>query len=158
MIAVCSNVHVTRRIISSGYQYDQAKLRFSLSKSRFFIQLGRRASSISWSDFPLVSNTFLLTKTNPIKQKVAKMAYRTFGPSCSSNRKKNRPTKKFITQCTAKQRPMAFALIRLGNISDKSSVGTGPAPSAKVRTTRSTPPTERYNDILCDTKELAAII
>lgn len=96
---------------------------------------GRRASSISWRDFPFVSSIFFFTKANPIKQKVAKNVYTSLGPSSSSNRKNNRPTKKFTAQWTDMQRAMAFALIRLENISDKRRLGTGPAPIAKLRTT-----------------------
>lgn len=39
-----------------------------------------------------------------------------------------------ITQCTDIQTAMAFALILLGNISGSRRTGTGPAPSANVKT------------------------
>lgn len=58
---------------------------------------GRSAISISWSDLPLVSTTFLFTKTTAIKQKVQNIEYKSCGPSCSSKRRKSKPTKKFIT-------------------------------------------------------------
>lgn len=57
----------------------------------------RRATSISWSDLPLVSTTFFFTKATAIKQNVAKIVYKIWGPICSSKRRKSRPTKKFIT-------------------------------------------------------------
>lgn len=41
---------------------------------------------------------------------------------------------KKITQCTAMQTAIAFALTRPGNISDRSRLGTGPAPRENVKT------------------------
>ncbi|MFS7916826.1 hypothetical protein Hanom_Chr03g00181921 [Helianthus anomalus] len=39
-----------------------------------------------------------------------------------------------VTQCTDMQKAMAFALIRLGNISERRRPGTGPAPIANENT------------------------
>jgi hypothetical protein len=58
---------------------------------------GISAISISWSDFPFVSNTFFFTKNTATRQKLPKTVYKTKGPICSSKRKNKRPTKKFIT-------------------------------------------------------------
>lgn len=58
---------------------------------------GRSAISISWSDFPLVSTTFLFTNATAIKQNVAKAEYRSCGPIFANNCRKSNPTKKFIT-------------------------------------------------------------
>lgn len=58
---------------------------------------GRSAISISWSDFPLVSTTFLFTNATAIKQNVAKPEYRSWGPIFSNSCRKSNPTKKFIT-------------------------------------------------------------
>lgn len=39
-----------------------------------------------------------------------------------------------LTQCTDIQKAIAFALIRLGNISGSKRPGTGPAPTANIKT------------------------
>lgn len=70
---------------------------FFKQENNFHYSCGRRAISISWSDFPLVSTTFLFTKATAIKQKVPNIEYKSCGPSCSNSRKNSRPTKKFIT-------------------------------------------------------------
>lgn len=54
-----------------------------------------------------------------------------------NEKKKNHRSKESIiriTQCTAMHTAIALALIRLGNISDSSRLGTGPAPRANVKT------------------------
>lgn len=51
---------------------------------------------------------------------------------------------------------MAFALIRLGNISDNRSPGTGPTPMANDKTNSRTPPTESNTTEDPETKELPA--
>lgn len=63
----------------------------------YLYSTGRSAISISWSDFPFVSTTCLFTKNTAIKQNVPKTVYRTWAPICSSNGRKSKPTKKFIT-------------------------------------------------------------
>lgn len=66
--------------------------------SRWYLYSGgRSAISISWSDLPFVSTTFLHTNIAAIKQKDANMEYKTCGPSCSNICKNSRPTKKFTT-------------------------------------------------------------
>jgi len=48
--------------------------------------------------------------------------------------KKIKDSHERITQCTAMQTASAFALIRLGNISDSRRLGTGPAPRENINT------------------------
>nr|GMC63463.1 hypothetical protein Iba_chr02cCG13620 [Ipomoea batatas] len=91
----------------------------------------------------MVSITFFFTKPTAITQKAPNIAYNNWGPSLSSKRKNSKPTRKLNTQCTDIQNAIAFALIRLGNISARRRPGTGPAPMANENTHESMPPTER---------------
>lgn len=52
----------------------------------------------------------------------------------SDTRTETGESMKTITQCTAMQNAIAFALIRLGNTSDNKTPGTGPAPREYVKT------------------------
>lgn len=66
-------------------------------KSTYLYTGERSEISISWRLLPLVSTTFFATKNAAIKQNDANIEYKILAPNCSSNRKKNRPTKKFTT-------------------------------------------------------------
>ena len=86
---------------------------------KYLYSTGRSAISISWSDFPFVSTTFLFTKITDIKQNAPKTVYRIWAPICSSNGRKSKPTKKFITclcpnhqECQASTR-FFFSLISI---------------------------------------------
>lgn len=84
-------------VLISCLQYALTASISPLVPKNLLYSCGRRAISISWSDFPFVSITFLFTKTTAIAQKVANMEYNRCGPSCSSKRKNISPTKKFTT-------------------------------------------------------------
>lgn len=89
------NLFITSHMASLPKK-TQARNLARLKKWSFY-SCGSRAISISWSDFPLVSTTFLFTKTTAIMQKVVNIEYRSCAPSFSSNGRNSKPTKKFIT-------------------------------------------------------------
>lgn len=115
----------------------------------------RSAISISSKDLPFVSMTFFLTNITAIMHMNAKKEYKTWAPKRFRNSRNNKPTKQLTTQCTHIQKAIAFARIRLENISGSSSAGTGPAPIANMNTNNNVPPTERKTFPVADPIRLA---
>lgn len=99
--------------------------------------------------------TFLLTNITAVMHINAKKEYKTWAPKRFRNSRNNKPTIQLKTQCTHIQKAIAFARIRLGNISGSSNAGTGPAPIANMNTNNNVPPTERITFTIADPVRLA---